>query len=295
MRAALYRGPREKSTKRIRRPLRRGVEYAIDTLRMNTTPAAWSALAADNESELLAYLGTAGCATSHRATDLTWVVTGVPVENLNGVIWARLSADEADVQVPAMVEQFHFQGLPAVWRIDPASEPADLGARLAALGCEPVADTVRMGAPLTGLAREMSRFPGLTVDRVTTTDEMADWLDVWSATSAEARGPREALYGSLAPGVRQPLQHYVARIDGEPAGVAELFLGQRAAGLYSLSVAPAYRGRGIGTALVLTPLLVARTLGYEVGVVEPGDDTRLMFEHLGFDIVPHPSIGYRIA
>jgi GNAT superfamily N-acetyltransferase len=262
---------------------------------MNNTQTRWADLAAENEAELVAYLGTAAGATSHRATELTWVVTGVNSEVYNGVLWSRLSPASADAQVPALVDQFRFQGLPALWRIDAASEPADLGARLQALGCEPVPDGISMGAELPALAREMSRFPGLTVDRVTSSAELAEWLDVWTETSGEPREPRGQLYDSLGFGARQPLHHYVARIEGRPAGVAELFLGQRGAGLHSLAVAPAYRGRGIGTALALTPLLVARTLGYDVGVVRPPSESRLMFEHLGFESVPQPSIGYRIA
>jgi GNAT superfamily N-acetyltransferase len=261
---------------------------------MHRIETRWSELAAENEAELMAYLGTAAGATSQRATDLTWVVTGVNNEAYNGVLWTRLSTAAADLQVQFLVEQFRFQGLPALWRLDSATEPADLGARLAALGCLPAPDGICMGAELPQLAREMSRFPGLTVDRVTTAMELGEWLDIWTETSEEPRKPRGLLYESLGFGSRSPLHHYIARIDGQPAGVVELFLGQRGAGLYSLAVAPAFRGRGIGTALVLTPLLVARTLGYDAGVVRPPGDTRLMFEHLGFEAVPQPSLGYRI-
>jgi GNAT superfamily N-acetyltransferase len=255
----------------------------------------WPQLMAENEAELLAYLGTADGVTSHRAADLTWVVTGLPSGMYNGVVWTRLSPADADEQVPALVEQFRFQGLPAIWRIDATTEPADLGDRLRGLGCEPLPDGICMGAALTTLAREMSRFPGLTVDRATTGREIDEWLEIWSLASGEPRGPREAVYKGLDLGARQPLHHYVARIDGRPAGVAELFLGQRAAGLYSLAVAPSFRGRGIGTALVLSPLMVARALGYDVGVVRPAAETERMFEHLGFETAPHPSIGYWIG
>jgi GNAT superfamily N-acetyltransferase len=295
MRAALYRVNREKSTKPETNAGKPTPNCVIDEGYMNSTQTSWSELAAENEAELVAYLGTASGATSQRATDVTWVVTGVNNEMYNGVLWTRLSTASADLQVPTLVEQFRFQGLPAVWRIDATTEPADLGSRLRALGCAPMPDGVCMGAQLPALAREMSRFPGLTVDRVTTPSELAEWLDVWTETSGERREPRGSLYESLGFGARQPLHHYVARIDGQPAGVAELFLGQRVAGLYSLAVAPAFRGRGIGTALVLTPLLVARTLGYDTGVVRPPSESRSMFEHLGFEAVPQPSIGYRLA
>jgi GNAT superfamily N-acetyltransferase len=262
---------------------------------MNMQRQDWPSIEAENGAELLAYLGTAACATSHRAADLTWVVTGVAAPDYNGVLWARLSKEDADDQVPALVQQFRFQGLPAIWRVDPASEPEDLSDRLRTLGCVPVEERICMGATLTSLAREMSRFPGLTVDRAVTADELTDWLDVWATITSEPRAPREQLYSALDLGARQPLHHYVARIDGRPAGVAQLFLGQRAAGLHTVGVAPAFRGRGIGTALVLTPLMVARTLGYDVAVVRPERESRSMYEHLGFETLTQPSIGFLIG
>lgn len=257
--------------------------------------ADWPALEAANQAERLAYLGTAACATSHRGTDLTWVVTGVPADDYNGVIWARLPVTDADVQVPLLVQQFRDQGLPALWQVDGQSEPADLADRLRALGCHTTRPATAMAAALGSLSREMSRFPGLTVERVTSDDDLRAWMDVRLQIEPGPRAVREELYASLGLGGRQPLHHYLARVDGEPAGVAQLFLGGRAAGLYSVGVAPAFRGRGIGTALVLTPLLVARTLGYDVGVARPPADSRVMYEHLGFTVLDSAAEDYVIG
>lgn len=255
----------------------------------------WPVVEADNHAQRLAYLGTSALATSHRGTDLTWVVTGVPSEDYNGVVWTRLTTPDADIQVPLLVQQFRDQGLPAVWHVDAASEPRDLAPRLHALGCPAVAPQVAMAASLERLAREMSRFPGLTVDRVLSDEDMAEWIDVRGQITPEPKSLRQDLYVSLGLGGRQPLHHYLARVDGQPAGVAQLFLGRRAAGLYSVGVAPAFRGRGIGTALVLTPLLVARTLGYDIGVVRPPADSRVMYEHLGFMTLPPSGLAYAIG
>ena len=46
----------------------------------------WPYLEAENQTELLAYLGTASCAASHRAANITWVITGVDSNDYNGVI-----------------------------------------------------------------------------------------------------------------------------------------------------------------------------------------------------------------
>jgi GNAT superfamily N-acetyltransferase len=262
---------------------------------MHTTRDDWTLLEADNQAERLAYLGTAPGATSHRSTDVTWVVTGVPADDYNGVIWTRLSAEAADLHVPLLVQQFRDQGLPAIWHVDPASEPPDLADRLRELACPPAPQQPVMAASLARLSREMSRFPGLTIDRVMTPDDLHEWMAVRAQIAPEPPTVREELYAGLGLGGRQPLHHYLARVDGAPAGVAQLFLGQRAAGLYSVGVAPAFRGRGIGTALVLTPLLVARTLGYDAGVVRPPADSQAMYAHLGFDTLIPSALGYVIG
>jgi GNAT superfamily N-acetyltransferase len=262
---------------------------------MPTTHDDWTLLEADNQAERLAYLGTAPGATSHRSTDVTWVVTGVPADDYNGVIWTRMSPQTADLHVPLLVQQFGDQGLPALWHVDPQSEPADLADRLRALGCQPATRQVVMAANLSRLSREMSRFPSLTIDRVRGDDDLADWMAVRRQIAPDTEPLRGELYASLGLGNRQPLHHYLARVDGAPAGVAQLFLGMRAAGLYSVGVAPAFRGRGIGTALVLTPLLVARTLGFDVGVVRPPQDSRIMYEHLGFEDLISSALGYVIG
>ena len=41
--------------------------------------------------------------------------------------------------------------------------------------------------------------------------------------------------------------------------------------------------------------LVARTLGYDVGVVRPPADSRVMYEHLGFNALPPSAAGYVIG
>jgi GNAT superfamily N-acetyltransferase len=262
---------------------------------MSPTRHEWPFVEADNYAERLAYLGTSALATSHRGTDLTWVVTGVPAEDYNGVVWTRLSPPDADVQVPLLVQQFRDQGLPAVWHVDHGSEPRDLAPRLQALGCPPIAPYVAMAASLERLAREMSRFPGLTVDRVVSSEDLEDWMQARDQVAPGPPSVRADLYASLGLEGRQPLHHYLARVDGEPAGVAQLFLSRRAAGLYSVGVAPAFRGRGIGTALVLTPLLVARTLGYDIGVVRPPADSQAMYAHLGFTALASSGTAYMIG
>ena len=66
----------------------------------------WPTLEAENQAELLAYLGSASCAERYHSPAITWVITGVDSNDYNGVIWARLSAAEVEHRVPSLVQQF---------------------------------------------------------------------------------------------------------------------------------------------------------------------------------------------
>ena len=94
--------------------------------------------------------------------------------------------------------------------------------------------------------------------------------------------PREQLYISLGLDGDQPLRHYIVRLGGEPVGALSLFLGQEAAGIYNVEVAPTRQRRGVGTAMTRAVLEEARRFGYRVGVVGPTPESRSMYERLGF-------------
>src|SRR5689334_17496262 len=89
-------------------------------------------------------------------------------------------------------------------------------------------------------------------------------------------------YASLGLDGDQPLRHYIARLSGEPVGALSLFLGQEAAGIYNVEVAPAWRHRGVGTAMTRAVLEEARLSGHRVGVLAPTRESRSMYERLGF-------------
>jgi GNAT superfamily N-acetyltransferase len=151
-----------------------------------------------------------------------------------------------------------------------------------------------MAASVLSATRNMRNLPHLSVERVTTADDLSVWIDIWSERSTEPPGPREALYASLGLNRSEPLRHYLARLDGRPVGVSQLFLGQRAVGVYSIAVRPDYQGIGLGNALVQMPLVEARTLGYELAVLGPARETITKFEALGFEQCLSSFSGYSL-
>lgn len=80
------------------------------------------------------------------------------------------------------------------------------------------------------------------------------------------------------------LQHFVLRVDGEPAGVAMLGLEGQVAGFYALGIKPKFRKRGLAQQLTLHRLSVALQHGAKTIFLqtEAGSYNERLFSKFGF-------------
>ncbi|MBI4248328.1 MAG: GNAT family N-acetyltransferase, partial [Elusimicrobia bacterium] len=83
-------------------------------------------------------------------------------------------------------------------------------------------------------------------------------------------------------GLDGPWRHFLGKVDGKPAAASSLFLGYRAAGIANVAVLPDARRRGIGTAISLSPLRLARRMGYRVATLFSSPIAEGMYRKLGF-------------
>jgi predicted GNAT family acetyltransferase len=72
-------------------------------------------------------------------------------------------------------------------------------------------------------------------------------------------------------GLDLPIRNYLGYLNGESVATASLFFGGGAAGIYSVAVLPALRGKGLGKALTIKPLLDARGMGYRIAVLQSSE------------------------
>ena len=239
---------------------------------------------------MLVYFGSSPLAEKHLTEELAWVMTGVLSNDYNGVAWCQMAP--ADPVIAETLERFSSRKVQFVWHVENDSQAADLERRLEAQGCQRLRPGVCMGADLSTLQENLWNLPGLTIERVTREAELAEWMNVWMHFDDGVREPRERLYASLGLGGNQPLRHYLARLDGRPAGVSQLFLGRQAAGVYCVGVLPEARWRGIGTAVTLAALWGAKASGYRLGVLGPTRESQSMYERIGFELYPSTSVDY---
>jgi GNAT superfamily N-acetyltransferase len=81
---------------------------------------------------------------------------------------------------------------------------------------------------------------------------------------------------------RTPWQLYLGRLNGDPVATHILFNGAGVAGVYGIATIPSARGKGIGGAITLKPLLAARDLGYRYAVLFSSEMGIHAYERIGF-------------
>jgi GNAT superfamily N-acetyltransferase len=152
------------------------------------------------------------------------------------------------------------------------------------------------------LAKQLEEIAEVTRDGLSMTDVTAADSPLWTKTVTDAflhadvfdgpashesfeRATLERTYGYFAavPGTSRLL----ARLDGEVAGGASLYLLDKTALLCGAATLPASRRRGVQSALLQTRLRRARRAGCDIAVVttQPGSKSQENVQRAGFELV----------
>jgi GNAT superfamily N-acetyltransferase len=123
---------------------------------------------------------------------------------------------------------------------------------------------------------------------ITTVTEAFLQADVFDGPASHESFDRETLertyqYFAAVPGASRLL----ARLDGEVAGGASLFMHQHTALLCGAATLPASRRRGVQSALLQARLTRAREAGCEMAVVttQPGSKSQENVQRAGFELI----------
>lgn len=220
----------------------------------------------------------------------------------------RLDAATAGRAITERLGAFDAAGFDVTWWAGPSDQPEDLRRHLEAAGFVLEDDEAGMVADLGRLVEDLPVPAG--VDFAVTggdgeLDErlIDDWLDVAAVAFGWPAGIREArrrLY--LADERRpRPWRHVVARLDGMPVALSRVLVHGGAAMVHGVATLPRARRRGIGSAVTLRALQLARDAGATVGVLQAssmgqGPYRRLGFEHIAsYGRYVRPTPGGRTA
>ena len=198
----------------------------------------------------------------------------------NEVAHAELADDEAEAIIDQTISEYRALGVQWRWRVGPGSRPDDLAQRLERRGFLPhaVAALARDTAGVPGVPGiEVERIDARTIDAYTDT-----FARGWEVDPGPLAGAH--VHAVTSPDSRHRL--YLARIDGEPAGIATSAWFERSIFLQSGVVLPAHRHRGVYRALVAARLADAAAAGITLATTNARPETSApILERLGFSIV----------
>lgn len=244
------------------------------TILTDLTPESLTRAIEENLFSLLRAIGTLPGGRLEETDEMLRVWTGLPSPMFNGV--ARTQVERVSLR---LLDE------PFFWWTGPQSSPSDLDERLEAAGFSPSGlNWPGMAMPLEAIDEEQAAPPGVEVERATTEPELDEWgrafcaafdLPPWSA-QAWIEAARRLGFRDL------PWKHWIARIDGDPAGIGLSHVGGGVIGLYGIGTIPAARRRGVGSALTLVPMLAAREAGFRAAILHATPDGERLYPRLGF-------------
>ncbi|MGE0555509.1 MAG: GNAT family N-acetyltransferase [Gemmatimonadales bacterium] len=217
------------------------------------------------------------------APDLVLADCGFDCDTFNSVFRTRLTP--ATARDRALEAIAWFEGRPFSWWVAPGDSPADLGPMLESLGLVAAEGELAMACELADVRDAGDALGELEVGRVRTPEE----LELYAALLAALWDPPDQgvirFYGegrSHLLAERCPLRLYLGRWQGTPVATAELAVTESAVGLYNISTRSDHRGRGIGSAITLAPLLEAKAEGHGLAVLQAAPAGVAIYRRVGF-------------
>ena len=241
-------------------------------------------------AEALLFYGNLPGATHRADEDLLWIRSGQPYASTNHAFRLRLrqSARGIEDRIASLLSTFAPDALPMTWWVGPASEPADAGDRLRALGLHEEEDEFGM---ILDLERPLADAPLPTsagLEPVTDRVGLDAWMEVMAAAfdwpvDGGKRRVYESLFGrDIGPSAPATRRHFLVRDGGRPAASSSVYLVGGHAFVTNIGAAPWARGRGLGTAATVATLRHAARLGHRAAVLIASVDGRGLYRRLGF-------------
>ncbi len=230
-----------------------------------------------------AYLSTFPGAVLHNDPGICWFETGVPLDQFNGVLQIQLDSATLPAAIDRVLTHFQQRGLPFQWHLGPSSQPRNITALLHARGITHVEDEPGMALELRALNEEVPLAPNVTIQPVTTPEDLRGWAGVWGCGAPEEVTRQWAeFYSQLRFGPEEQMRFYLGLVNGEPVATSALFLGAGVASVEHVVTLPQARRQGLGAAMTLHAARDARRSGYHIGMLFASPLGINIYRRLGF-------------
>jgi ribosomal protein S18 acetylase RimI-like enzyme len=126
--------------------------------------------------------------------------------------------------------------------------------------------------------------PGFSIRKVANEKELESFKSVFLESYEIPEWAGQAwVDATLELGIgKTPWIMYVGYLDEQPVATNMLFNGAGVASVYAVATIPSTRGKGIGSAITLKPLLEAHEMGYQYGVLFSSEMGFRVYQRIGF-------------
>jgi GNAT superfamily N-acetyltransferase len=202
----------------------------------------------------------------------------------NGMLSAAPASANEDETIRQAIDYFKSKNVSVfTWWLEPESGAENWQAQLRAHGFGYDSDTPGMAVDLNTLDARINTPPNLIIQPVRDLTTLKTWTEIFMAGYGLPADWAPKFYDIVASlGLEPPTVNYLAYWDGKPVATASLFIAAGVAGVYNVATLPAARGKGIGAAVTLAPLIDARDLGLRVGTLQSSEMGFSVYQRLGF-------------
>lgn len=207
----------------------------------------------------------------------------IPHPWFNGVLSSQRPEKEDETFIEETIEYFRGKGIGAfTWWIDPRFQTADWEPVLAKYGFHYSYDTPGMAVDLEALNIPQV-VDGLEIRVVADEETLRTWTHIFTFGYGLPLEWEPSMYElQMRLGLGFPMRNYLGYLNGEPVATSTVFFSAGVAGIYSVATVPEARGKGIGAAITLRPLIHAREMGYRICVLQSSEMGYKVYKKLGF-------------
>ena len=216
---------------------------------------------------------------------LTWLVTNMPDHFMNLVVCTELPSEGVDELVENALNHFKSLNIKRVtWLTEeglPALQIKKCFERHGMMFSESF--STDMAADLMTIREEIALPANLKIVPVEGEESLRKWIHIASIGFRVPSEFEDTWYEFFAEAAcASPFRTYLGLLDGNPVATSQLFTSAGVAGIYNVTCLPEARRQGVGTAVVLVPLLAAREMGYRVAILQASSMGYTVYRRLGF-------------
>jgi len=216
---------------------------------------------------------------------LTWLMTDLPDYFMNLVVCTQLPPEGADELIEGALAHFRSMSIKKFSWLAHEGVPS-IGMYEALLAHSLTfreTFATEMAVDLSSLTEDLPTHPDLKIVPVADEYALRQWIHVASIGFRISEKFEKVWYDFFVDAIFNPeFRTYLALLDGKPVGTSQLFLSEGVAGIYNVTCSPEARGKGIGSAVTMAPLLDAREMGYRISILQASKQGYNVYRRLGF-------------